>query len=153
MTELIVTMEDLLRRSKWGSGCAHRAHRREEVDREGARPVLVGDGQVAVGPRPHPADVVDEDVDVLVLLDRMGDEGSRPTVGAEVDAHRVQVPALGQQIQLGTSVTRRRDDERAFFGERPADGQPDPLACPGDDRHLARQVELHQLATKPRMRT
>ena len=130
--------------SRVGEGGAHRAHRREEVDREGVRPVVVGDGQVAVGSRPHPAHVVDEDVDVVVLLDRLGDEGCRAGVGAEIDAHRVHVPALGQQVELGTSVAGGRDDERAFFGERPADGQPDPLARPGDDRHLARQVELHE---------
>ena len=63
-------------------------------------------------------------------LDRIGNEGRRPTVGAEIDAHRVQAPALGQQVQLGTSVTRRRDDERALFGERTVMASPIPLPAP-----------------------
>jgi hypothetical protein len=83
---------------------AHGAHRREEVDRERAGPVGIGDGQVPSRSRSHGADVVDHDVEVLVLRDGFGDECVGSGLGAEVDQDRVQPPAFGEQVEFGTAL-------------------------------------------------
>src|SRR4051794_35686924 len=110
---------------------AHGADRCEEVEGDGARPVLVGDGQVAARSWVYRADIVDDDVEPLEAVDSLVDERSRSRVGTEVDAYGVHPPAVGQLVQLRASVERPGGDEHTLARERPGDGKPDPLARAG----------------------
>jgi hypothetical protein len=96
--------------------------------------------QETAGPGRGAADVVDQDVDPLA--GRAGQGGGTGRVG-QVHRHELHLAAGGQLRQLGRRALGPRDDPRPGTGQRPADGQADPLAGPGHDGRPAGKFMVH----------
>jgi hypothetical protein len=100
----------------------------------------VVDGEEALGAQPDPADVVDQDVDAAMPLDRRAHQLLGPVGGPEIGLHR------GHPVDALQAVDRPRPghDARPLVGQRPRHGQADALAGAGDDGHLVGQLEVHR---------
>src|SRR5215831_2558298 len=120
-------------------------HRREEVEVQGFRPVLVG--RIPGLSAPRATDVIHQDIDTVKAFDGFVDEVLNPLGAGHVSLHCQDLRTCSRDLTLSGAQSRlsarREGHVTAFLGEIMHNSPANVPAAFGDQRDFALQSQIH----------